>query len=64
MKKFYYIYQVRDTNTIEGNQILEEFKEKAFSEHLAVEWISDHLKLPNYKHHKYTVKAIYEKLNG
>lgn len=64
MKKFYYIYQVRDTNTVEGNQILEEFKEKAFSEHSAIEWISDHLKLHNCKHHKYTVKEIYEKLNG
>ena len=64
MKKFYYIYQVRDTNTVDGNKVFEEFKEKAFSEHSAVEWILTHLKNPKYKHNKYTIKSIYEKLNG
>lgn len=69
MKKFYHIYQVIDTEIIDGisyptSQVYEEFKEKSFSEHSAVEWILTHLKNKKYKNNKYTIKAIYEKLNG
>ena len=41
MKKFYHIYQVIDGEIIDGitYPTSEEFKEKAFSEHSAVEWI-------------------------
>jgi hypothetical protein len=66
MKKFYHIYQVIDGEIIDGitYPTSEEFKEKAFSEHSAVEWISAHLKNKKHKNNKYTIKAIYEKLNG
>ena len=71
MKKFYYVYQVIDTKITDADgkshqtsKVYEEFKEKAFSEHSAVEWILLHLKNKKYKKNKYTIKAIYEKLNG
>jgi hypothetical protein len=57
MKKFYYISQ-------DGNHTSEEFKEKTFSEHSAVEWISVRFKNPKNKHNKYIIKSIYEKLKG
>lgn len=57
MKKYYYIYQVY-TDSISWH---EEFKEKEFSEHSAVQWIATHLKNPKYKKAKYIIKPIYEK---
>ena len=62
MKKFYYIYQVNYSQ--DGNHTSEEFKEKTFSEHSAVESISVRFKNPKNKHNKYIIKSIYEKLKG
>ena len=46
MKKFYYIYEIKEDWT-------EEFKYRATSEHAAIQWIEDHLQMEKYKDSKF-----------
>ena len=52
MKKFYYIYEIMDDWT-------EKFRYKAFSEHSAIQWIEEHLKMEKYKDSKFKIQPIY-----
>jgi hypothetical protein len=53
MKKFYYIYEIKEDWT-------EEFKKKEFSEHSAVQWVGERLKKPKYQDSKFKIQAIYK----
>ena len=54
MKKFYYIYEIKEDWT-------EEFKKKEFSEYSALQWIGDNLKRSKYKDSKFKIQTIYKK---
>ena len=53
MKKYYYIYEIKDDWS-------EKKKKKSFSEHSAIHWIEEHLKQPKYKNSKFKIESIYK----
>jgi len=61
MKKYYCIYEIISKTkfgTVESEE-KEVLKNKTFSEHSAVQWVSEHLSKEKYKENVYRIKPIY-----